>query len=238
MQSIVDAPRTERGGDLLAALEVRCAGEPLDPQRVLRDEIVTFLMAGHETTAKALTWSTHLLAQHPEVEARVRAEAVAAFDGGEPFTARTLDALGYTWQVIQEVMRLYPPVWLMSRRTSRPLEIGGAVIPAGVLVVVSPYLLHRHPDHWTNPLTFDPDRFAPSIHGDGRAREAGAYMPFGAGARVCIGRLFAEAETTLALARIVSRFSARHAGSPAVEPEALVTLRPKGGMPMTLQAVR
>lgn len=227
MQTIIDARRAP-ADDLLAALEARCATEPLDPARALRDEIVTFVMAGHETTAKALTWSLHLLAQNPSVEARVRAEARTAFASGEPVTAA---ALPYTWQVIQEVMRLYPPVWLMTRRTQRPMTIGGALIPEGVMVVVSPYLLHRHPDHWDDPDRFDPDRFSPH-----RApREAGAYMPFGAGHRVCIGRLFAAAETTLALARVVDAFSCRHAGSTTVEPEALVTLRPHGGLPMIVR---
>ncbi|CAN5258748.1 cytochrome P450 [soil metagenome] len=226
MQSIIDTRKTH-GGDLLAALEARCAAEPLDPARALRDEIVTFVMAGHETTAKALTWSLHLLALHPRIEARVRSEARAAFAAGGDVSASDLP---YAWQVIQEVMRLYPPVWLMSRRATRAMTLGGATVPEGVLVIVSPYLLHRHPDHWTDPEVFDPDRFAPR-----RApREAGAYMPFGAGHRVCIGRLFAAAETTLALAKTVAAFSCRHVGDLAVEPEALVTLRPRGGLPMTV----
>ena len=229
MQSIIDT-RKARTDDLLSALEARCAADPLDPARALRDEIVTFVMAGHETTAKALTWSMHLLAQHPQVEARLRAEARAAFAAGGAVSAADLP---YAWQVIQEVMRLYPPVWLMSRRATRPITLGGAIVPEGVLVIVSPYLLHRHPDHWREPDRFDPDRFAP----DRAPREAGAYMPFGAGHRVCIGRLFAAAETTLALARTVAAFSCRHAGDPRVEPEALVTLRPRGGLPMTVTPV-
>lgn len=225
MQAIVEAPR-HGGDDLLAALETRCLAHASDPARALRDEIFTFVMAGHETTAKALTWSMHLLARHPDIEARVRAEARTAFAAGSASAAD----LPYTWQVIQEAMRLYPPVWLMSRRTTHPTPIGEAIIPPGVLVIVSPYLLHRHPDHWSDPETFDPDRFAP-----GRApREAGAYMPFGAGRRVCIGRLFAAAETTLALAKVVAAFTCRPVGDAPVEPEALVTLRPSGGLPMTV----
>lgn len=227
IQGIIDHP--QRRGELLTALQARCAVDPTDPARILRDEVVTFVMAGHETTAKALTWAMHLLAGHPEIEAAVRREARAAVADGPD---APLSALTYTWQVLQETMRLYPPVWLVSRRATAPLILNGAVAPAGTLLVISPYLLHRHPDHWSEPERFDPERFAPA-----RApREAGAYMPFGAGRRVCIGRLFAAAETTLALARLVARFECRHAGDPAVQPEALVTLRPRDGLRMTVRA--
>lgn len=199
--------------------------------RMLRDEIVTFLMAGHETTAKALTWAMHLLAGHPAVCVRVRAEAQAGLASAAP--AQVLDTLPYTWQVLQEVLRLYPPVWLMSRRALRTFTLGDYTVEAGSLVVISPYLLHRHPAHWNAPGRFDPDRFARGHE----ERDAGAYMPFGAGNRVCIGRLFAAAETTLALARVVQRFDVVPASASPVIPEALVTLRPRNGMPMTLRPV-
>lgn len=227
IQSIVDTG----GGtdDLLTALRRRCAADLTgDPAHMLRDEIITFLMAGHETTAKALSWAMHLLAQHPDVEAAVRTEARKAFAAGADTACGTLESLAYTWQVVQEAMRLYPPVWLMSRRTRRDMVLGDFTLPEGVLLLVSPYLLHRHPEHWEAPLAFNPARFSPTA----AARSAGAYMPFGAGHRVCIGRLFAAAETTLALARVVERFECRHSGSAAVEAEALVTLRPRGGLPM------
>jgi|JI8StandDraft_1071087.scaffolds.fasta_scaffold03280_7 cytochrome P450 len=232
IQSIVDTG----GGtdDLLAALRRRCAANPTgDPAHMLRDEIVTFLMAGHETTAKALSWAMHLLAQHPEVEAAVRAEARKAFaaGAGTGTACDTVDRLAYTWQVVQEAMRLYPPVWLMSRRTRCDMVLGDFTLPEGALLLVSPYLLHRHPAHWQAPLDFDPARFSPTA----ASRSAGAYMPFGAGHRVCIGRLFAAAETTLALARVVERFECRHSGSATVEAEALVTLRPRGGLPMRVR---
>ena len=230
---------------LLAALRTRCshaahggaADGTADPDaasaRMLRDEIVTFLMAGHETTAKALTWAMHLLASHPAVCARVRAEArlCLANAGGPP--DQVLAALPYTWQVLQEVLRLYPPVWLMSRRALCSFTLGPYTVEAGSLVVISPYLLHRHPAHWDTPQHFDPERFA-KAHAE---RDAGAYLPFGAGNRVCIGRLFAAAEATLALARVVQHFDFSAAGDAQVRPEALVTLRPHNGLPMRLRSL-
>jgi cytochrome P450 len=227
VQGIVDG--RSGAADLLSALADRCEAHSASPERALRDEIITFAMAGHETTAKTLTWAMHELAANPEAADRIRAEAASVFGPGGKPTSHTLDSLSWTWQVVQEVLRLHPPVWLLSRRARTRLRLDSLTVEEGTLVVVSPWLLHRHPGHWTDPLRFDPDRFA-----GGRApgRSNGAYMPFGAGHRVCIGRLFASAETVLALARIVSRFDCRHASGEPVEPEALVTLRPRHGMRM------
>lgn len=224
------AQATAPRDSLLGALRERCARHGEHSARMLREEIVTFLMAGHETTAKALTWALHLLAADPAVRERVRMEACGSLDM-PPAADRTLASLAYTWQVLQEVMRLYPPVWMMSRRTVATFELGQYTVPQGTLLIVSPYFLHRHPAHWPDPLRFDPERFARS-HVE---RTAGAYMPFGAGSRVCIGRLFAAAEATLALARVVQRYEFAHAEDEPVVPEALVTLRPRGGLRMRLK---
>jgi cytochrome P450 len=218
---------------LLGVLRTRCAHQGEQAPRMLREEIVTFLMAGHETTAKALTWAAYLLAAQPAVRARVRAEAAASLGAPMEANDRTLVALAYTWQVLQEAMRLYPPVWMMSRRALATFELGGYTIPQGTLLIVSPYFLHRHPAHWPEPLRFDPARFAKS-HGE---RAAGAYMPFGAGNRVCIGRLFAAAEATLALARLVQRYDFFRIDDEPVVPEALVTLRPRGGLRLRVERV-
>jgi cytochrome P450 len=230
MRRIVDERRSVTGtDDLMDALMRRCPADDPAGAQALRDEVFTFVMAGHETTAKALTWALYLLDRHPEVEAAVRAEAQACLDGGVP-TAAAVRGLTLTWQVIQEAMRLYPPVWLVSRIARRPLALDGLTVPEGTMVIVSPYLLHRHPAHWNAPETFDPQRFDPAAS----LRDSSAYMPFGAGPRVCAGRLFATGETTLVLAMILQRFSLRRADEGPFEPEALVTLRPLNVMPMTV----
>jgi cytochrome P450 len=218
---------------LLGVLRERCAHQGEHAARMLREEIVTFLMAGHETTAKALTWAAYLLAAHPAVRERVRAEANGSLGAPAEADDRTVTSLAYTWQVLQEVMRLYPPVWMMSRRAVATFELGPYTVAQGTLLIVSPYLLHRHPAHWSEPLRFDPERFARAHV----ARSAGAYMPFGAGNRVCIGRLFAAAEATLALARLVQRYDLARVDDEPVVPEALVTLRPRGGLRMRLKRV-
>lgn len=231
VQRILSLRRATGGGsDLLALL--------LDPhprqlqgpagERVLREQIFTFLMAGHETTAKALTWSLHLLGLHPKVALRVHEEARALLGQG-PVLAQRVRALEFSGQVLQEAMRLYPPVWLMSRVCREDDCVGGYHLPAGTLVIVSPYLLHRHPDYWSEPETFDPGRFR-----DHRAsaRHPYAYLPFSGGPRVCIGRNFAMMEARLVLAMVLQRFQLQHVEGHRVEPEALVTLRPSGGLPM------
>jgi cytochrome P450 len=222
-----------RRGDLLDRLLT--ASPPPDglPAPSLRNQIFTYLMAGHETTAKALTWTLSLLDRHPDALARVRRE-VDRVVGDGPVTARCVEALGYTRMVLQESMRLYPPVWLMSRRCVEDAAIGGVRIPAGTLVVVSPYTLHRHPAHWPRPLAFEPDRFDP------RRPQRGpfTYLPFSGGPRTCIGRSFAMVETVVVLAAIVRRFDLHRPPGRPVRPEALVTLRPAGGMPMTVATRR
>ncbi|MEV7418775.1 cytochrome P450 [Streptomyces sp. NPDC089919] len=192
----------------------------------LRDQVLTLVMAGHETTAKALTWTLYLLDRHPEEARLVRAEIDAVLGGRTP-TAADLPALGHCRRAVEEAMRLYPPVWLISRRATGPDRIGGYDIPAGALVCVSQWVLHRHPDFWERPDAYVPGRFAAAD------LPSHLYLPFGGGERTCIGRHLALVEATLVLAVLMR--SARLETEPGfrVEPEALVTLRPKYGMRMT-----
>jgi enediyne biosynthesis protein E7 len=189
-------------------------------------------MAGHETTAKALTWTLHVLAGQPEAADAVQAELRLVLGGRLP-TAADLPRLGLTRRVIDEAVRLYPPVWLISRRTTKDTELGGYPVPEGTLVCISPWTMHRNPDHWPDPERFDPGRFLPDAVA---ARPSHAYLPFGGGPRVCIGRAFALTEAALVLATILPRLDLAHVpGSPPVEPEALVTLRPRDGLVMRVQ---
>ncbi|XXT20163.1 cytochrome P450 [Sorangium sp. So ce429] len=234
-QTIVEARRRSSAGhdDLLATLlEARAArtGQALTP-RQLRDQICTLLIGGGETTGQAVTWSLHLLGQHRAWFSRIREEARALLDEAAP-TAASASQLGVTWMVAQEAMRLYPPVWLMSRVALRHDTIGGYSVPAGSLVIVSPYLVHRHPAFWEEPDRFDPERFTPER---AKARPAHAYLPFSSGPRVCVGQALATLEVRIVLAMIARRFTLRPVPEHVVEPDgSVVTLHPRGGLPMTV----
>ena len=198
-------------------------------EKQLRDEILTLLIAGHETTASALTWSWHLLAQHPEAAAVLQSE-LAAVLGGRPPTMDDLPRLPYTRAVFDEAMRLYPPVWLITRQAIAPDIVGGQAMPANSLIIISPYVVHRRADLWPEADSFSPERFlAPA------ERPRFAYLPFGGGPRLCIGQSFALAEGALVLATVAQRYCLTTAAGQSVHAEALVTLRPKGGLPMMLQ---
>jgi cytochrome P450 len=202
-------------GDFLAmllAVRDEDTGEGLSDQMV-RDQVMTLLMAGHETTAKALTWTQWLLHRHPDVLAQVRRD-------------------GTEWLAVQEGMRLYPPVWIISRVCVADDHMDGYDIPAGALVIISPYAIHRRPDVYPDPETFDPGRF------DGAAaaeRSIWAYLPFSGGPRQCIGKYFATLEMQLVLKMILDTFDVTVEPDARVEPEALVTLRPKYGMPVKVK---
>lgn len=198
----------------------------------LRDEIVTLLMAGHETTAVAMSWTWYLLSQHPDVE-RTLHEEVDRVLGGRTPTSDDMMRLPYTRQVIAESMRLYPPAWIVERKAVHEVELGGYRIKPGTLVYASQYLMHRDPRWWNEPERFDPSRWAPDAPGAAE-RPKFAYFPFGAGTRICIGEQFAWMEAILALATLAQRWSMRHDPTHKVELEPLVTLRPKYGMRMTL----
>ena len=196
----------------------------------LRDQVLTLVMAGHETTAKTLTWALYLLDRHPDERARLEEEVDRVLQGRTP-TAADVSGLGRCQQVLEETMRLYPPVWTMTRRATDDDEIAGFRIPAGTGVTFSQWEVHRDPRWHDEPTAFDPGRF------EDRRRSAMhpfAYFPFGGGQRICIGQHLALMETTLVLAMIVQRFRVRVEAHAAVEPEALVTLRPVNGLPCTV----
>jgi cytochrome P450 len=196
----------------------------------LRDEVMTMLLAGHETTSTALAWTFYLLARHPEEADKLREELRRILAGRVP-TVSDLAQLPYTRMVVEESLRLYPPVWTLSRTPREDDVIGGFHIPAGALVIISPWVTHRHPALWEEPERFDPERFTPSRTAT-RARFA--YIPFAAGPRLCIGEAFAMQEAELVLATVAQRFRLDLVSSDTVEPAPLVTLRPRGGLPMTL----
>ncbi|MGW1762884.1 cytochrome P450 [Streptomyces sp. NPDC002073] len=192
----------------------------------LRDQVLTLVMAGHETTAKALTWTLYLLDRHPQEAEKVRAEIDAVLGDRTP-TAADLPDLVHCRRAIEEAMRLYPPVWLISRRAKGPDTIDGYDIPAGALVCVSQWVLHRHPDHWDRPDAYVPGRF------EDADLPSHLYLPFGGGERICIGQHLALVEATLVLAVLMRATRLELEPGFPVEPEALVTLRPKHGMRMT-----
>ncbi|GGK49302.1 cytochrome P450 [Salinarimonas ramus] len=202
-------------------------GEGLDDLDV-RANIVTFIGAGHETTANALTWALYLVSQAPDVRARLEAE-VDTVVGEGPVAAEHAGALPWTKAVIEETMRLYPPAAFMSREAIAEDRVAGIRLPAGAIVMIAPWVLHRHTLIWDDPAAFDPTRF----FGEARGRiDRYAYLPFGAGPRVCIGAAFALQEAVLALAEIVRAVRLDLAPEAVVEPVQRVTLRPRNGMPM------
>ncbi len=222
----------ERKNDLLQMLmEVKDedSGEVMN-DRQLKDELMTLVLAGHETTANALAFTFYLLSRHPEVARRARAEVREALGDRDP-TLADLPKLGYVRQIIDESMRLYPPAWAFERQAIADDEIGGFPVRAGTLIGVSPFTLHRDPAHWTNPEGFDPERFAPS-EGGAAARPKYAYLPFGGGPRVCIGSSFALMEAQIVVAMVLARARLDLLPGARLELDAKVTLRPRGGLPM------
>jgi cytochrome P450 len=221
------------GGDLLSML-IRAVDSDdkrgMD-DRQLRDECVTFLVAGHETTAVALSWTWYLLAGHPEVERRLHAEIDAVLGHRAP-TMADLDALPYTRMIIEESMRLYPPVWGTNRQAHADDVVGGVRVPAGSTVTISPYVTHRNPGFWEDPERFDPERFTAQRSVD---RPEYAYLPFGGGPRRCVGNQFAMLEAQLVLALVAQRFALRCVPGHPVEPHPILTLRPRRGLVMTLE---
>ncbi len=215
--------------DLLSAMIHATDDEGRMSVRQLRDEAMTLLVAGHETTAVALSWTFWLLAQHPSFAEAVRDEARRVLGDGTP-DASAVAELPLTGRVLQEAMRLRPPVWMVERQPYLDDTLpSGARIPAGAVVGVSAWILHRHEDHWTNPEGFDPERF----EGERAAgRERYAYLPFGAGPRVCIGGAFAMTEATLLLAMILRDWRLELIGGQRIHYIPGITLRPTPGIRM------
>lgn len=226
---------TESTNDLLTMLlEARDAetGEGMSDQQI-RDEIITLMIAGHETTANALCWTLALLSQHPAMEAGLREEYTRVL-GGRAVQIEDLPQLKLGRMVLEESLRLYPPAWAFARQAIDEDEIGGYRIAKGAYVLLFPAITHRHPDFWEQPEVFTPERFDPS-RAAGRHRFA--YFPFGGGPRQCIGNQFALIEAQLILATILPRYEFRLLPGARPLPEPLVTLRPRGGLRMTVHQV-
>ncbi|HEV3418017.1 MAG TPA: cytochrome P450 [Pirellulales bacterium] len=228
------------GADLLTGLmQARDAGTEQPgargamTDRQLRDEVMTLFLAGHETTANAMTWTGLLLAQHPEVEARLQAELQTVLNGRSP-TAADVPRLAYTEQVITESMRVYPPVYAVGRRSIRPCEIGGFDVPEGTTFLMSQWVLHHDSRYFDSPLEFRPERWA-----DGLAKRIPkfAYFPFGGGPRLCVGNSFAMLEAVLILATMAQRFRFELVPGQRIVPWATVTLRPKHGIHVVCRQV-
>ncbi|MEU7283509.1 cytochrome P450 [Streptomyces sp. NPDC045431] len=212
------------GEDLLTLLTHAGSAEDdgLDAAEI-RDQVLVFLLAGHETTATSLGFALHLLALHPEEQARARAEAVRVLDGRTP-TAADLDALPYLTMVLKEAMRLYPAGPVIGRSAVEATEIDGYTIPAGADVIVAPWVTHRHPRYWEDPERFDPERFTPERE---KERPRYAWFPFGGGPRACIGQHFSMLESVLALAMVLQEYELT-AVDRTVPVSAGITLRATG----------
>jgi cytochrome P450 len=239
--------------DIIARRRHRLAAEPNNVQRDIltllleaqdtetgrglseaevKSNIITFIAAGHETTANALAWSLYLLSQSPEWSERVAAEARRELATGRPRDGAA-DRLIETRAVVEEAIRLYPPLAAISREAIAADELAGETIAAGTTVVIAPYVLHRHRRLWDDPDVFDPTRFLPGAR---ETIDRYGYLPFGAGPRICIGATFALQEATLVLAAVMRRFQLQLAPGFAVWPLQRVTLRPRGGLPMRIAA--
>lgn len=216
---------------LLAARDAE-TGKPM-PDTMMVDNLTTFLEAGHQTTAQALSWTLYLLARAPEWQERLRREAFAVAGHG-PLDSGHIAALPTTLRVFKEAMRLYPPVPAIVRVAAAPARLGGEDVPKGALIIIPVYALQRHRALWDDPDRFDPDRFLPASE-NGRPR--GQYIPFGFGQRTCMGMPFAYIEGLAILATLLRRFRFHWDGRHEPEPISQITLHPKGGMPLEVEVL-
>ncbi|HTL11513.1 MAG TPA: cytochrome P450, partial [Bdellovibrionota bacterium] len=196
----------------------------------LRDEAMTLFLAGHETTASHLAWTFHLLGTRPEEQEKLGSEARGVI-GEKAVAMEDLARLEFCRRVLDESLRLYPPAWWISRTPQVDDEVAGFGIKKGSVVVMSPYVVHRHPAFWDDPERFDPDRFLPQRV---QARPKLAYVPFGAGPRFCIGNVFAQVESQIVLSTLMSRFRVEPVEGNVVRRSPQVTLRPSGGPVMRI----
>ncbi|MFF5160752.1 cytochrome P450 [Streptomyces sp. NPDC000348] len=227
----------EEADDALS-LMITAARRQADPRagrRRLRDELVTLLLAGHETTASTVGWTLLLLARHPHLRDLVREEARGVLTGGRAPDAGDLRKLTYTTQVVQEAMRLYPPVWILPRVARQSDEVGPYTVPPGADVLICPYTLHRHPGLWERPEQFDPGRFDPARAAD---RPRYAYIPFGAGPRFCVGSSLGMMEAVFVTALLTRDLVLEAVPGDEGTPEPMMSLRMRGGLPMTVRPVR
>jgi cytochrome P450 len=216
--------------EMLMAVRDRESDAPMSNKELI-DEVMTLIVAGHETTAAALTWTWHLVSQHRETAAQLEAEADAVPDG-TPLGLDAAESLAFTHQVIQESLRLYPPGWLFTRRTLEADELGGFAIGPRTDVFISPYLLHRHPEFWSEPEEFRPERFAGA---DADERHKFAYIPFSVGPRHCIGENLALFEMLGHVSMMSRRFRLTRASNDPIELEAQINLRPRSNLMMKVE---
>ncbi len=219
-------PNDRDRGDVLSALLLSQDEEGGLDDRQIRDEVMTLLLAGHETTANALTWTWYHLGRNADARVRLE-EEVARVLGDRTVTPDDLPNMPWTAAVIDEAMRLHPPAYVTGRESTEPVTIGGHQFPARAIMLLNIRGLHRRGDYYPAPLAFRPERFLPE---EKKARPRHHYLPFGAGPRVCIGQHFALLEAQLCLATMVQR-ARIHPIASSVEPEPLITLRPRGGLP-------
>ena len=223
-------------GDLLSMLlasQDTEGGTGTMTDRQIRDECLTLLLAGHETTANGLSFIFFLMAQHPEIQERVSEEAEEVFSAAHASATEIYERLHYTQRVVSEALRLYPPVWVIARAVAVPYVYRGFAIPAGSLLLVPPIAIHRDQRYYPEPLRFDPDRFLPQVSA---VRPRFAYLPFGAGSRICIGENFAWMEAVLVLAKVVRDWQLTFAqgASKELALSAQISLRPRDGVPLTV----
>lgn len=221
----------EIADDLLSGLlQAQAIGRRAMSDEQLRDEVMTLLLAGHETTAVSLSWTWYLLAQYPEVEKKLWSELRAVLNGRSP-RVQDLSRLPYTERVVKEAMRLYPPAWAIVRNSLKDSDLGGYRVPAGATVMMSQWVMHRDPRYYDQPEQFNPDRWL-----EGRAKGASkfTYFPFGGGPRTCIGASFATMEGVLVLAAIAQSYQVRVVPDCPVEPLPTITLRPRRGIKVVL----
>ncbi|MEO6726523.1 MAG: cytochrome P450 [Blastocatellia bacterium] len=224
----------EDRGDLLSMLmqarDVEGDGSGMTDAQ-LRDEVMTIFLAGHETTATALTWTWYLLSQHPDIEARFHAEVDQVLNGNLP-TVEDYPRLRYTEMIFAESMRLYPPAWIIGRRALGDYRLGDYQIPARAIILMSQYVMHHNSKYFPSPERFDPERWTPEAR---EARPKFSYFPFGGGPRLCIGESFAWMEGVLVLATLAQQWRLRLVPGHPIEMQPLVTLRPKHGMRMVIE---
>jgi cytochrome P450 len=230
---MIDAHRQSRRdhGSLLDLMLEASPGSDRESRESLRDQVITIFLAGYETVANALSWTWYLLSQNPDCELKFHNEIESVLQGRLP-VAEDVPRLCYTENVMAESLRLYPPAWAMGRYARGDFALGDFFLPARTTVLISQFITHRDPRYFSDPLRFDPERFS----ADAKAqRTKFTYFPFGAGARQCIGESFAWMEGTLILATLAQRWKLRLVPGHKVEPQPLITLRPKYGMLMQVE---
>jgi cytochrome P450 len=219
--------------DMLMESKYEDTGEHM-PNHLLKDEVMTIFLAGHETTASALAWTFYLISQHPEVYKKLKAEVKEIVGDGE-ITFQHLQQLKYTKACLNEGMRLYPPVWAIGRRALEDTMVGDYLIKKDTDILMSPYIIHRHPEYWSNVEAFDPDRWETE---EVKEMDKFAYFPFAAGPRMCIGNNFALFEADIIITKIIQNFDFEYVGEAAPKMDPSITLRVKSGMKMKIKEVK